>query len=172
MRRMMAAGVVALVVILLSAGVTQAGEEHRKTASPQRPTQELGIDAWLDGMDARIQSAPDVRSYLPEGPVNCGTLACLNRYLTQLVKGLNKFQDQMLKFKAEATLFRKTFNTCFRIIPVTQYGDPTGGTFGYAFSNDGTNFFLTSALDVTFEGDPIGAYMMIWRIADACPVVE
>jgi hypothetical protein len=48
-------------------------------------------------------------------------------------------------------------------VPLSQYGDPAGSA-GYEF-NDGTNpTFFTTALDVTAEGDTVGA----WFIVDAC----
>jgi len=172
MRRMLIAGVVALAVIIVTAGVTQAGSGNRRASTSGSRLEHVAPDLTSQ-LDELVSGIPEMRTFLPEGDVDCGTLRCLNRYLTQLLKGLNKFEDQMLTFKADATLFRKTFNTCFRIIPVTQYGEnPAGGTHGYVYSFPDNTFFKTTALDVTFGTDVIGAYMMVWRIAPECPVTE
>ena len=45
------------------------------------------------------------------------------------------------------------------IAPLTEYGDGATNTFGYSYSNDGSNYFPTTALDFTGSGDPTDAYV-------------
>lgn len=95
-------------------------------------------------------------------PAECKTFRCVNKHMNNLharLKGqarLNRVQNRRLN-NHQAIL------NCEAIIPLTQYGDPEG-TFGYQF-NDGVNpIFSTSALDVTADGDTVGA----WFVIDTC----
>ena len=53
------------------------------------------------------------------------------------------------------------------VLPVTWYGDPAGSA-GYLYTNDLTNVFATTALDITYSGDPVTAYLNEWT----CEVTE
>lgn len=83
---------------------------------------------------------------------NCHSWRCVN-------KALNKMQKQVtLDNKALGILLN-----CIAEVPFTSYGDPKG-TFGYSYSKDGTAKTYTTALDLTFSGDTVGA----WMLADSC----
>jgi hypothetical protein len=82
---------------------------------------------------------------------NCHSWKCVNRTL-------NKMQKQVtLDTKAVGVLLN-----CIVEVPFTAYGDPNG-SFGYAYNKNGTTKY-TTALDVTFSGDSVGA----WMLADSC----
>jgi hypothetical protein len=83
---------------------------------------------------------------------NCHSWKCVN-------KALNKMQKQVtLDNKAVGILLN-----CIAEVPFTSYGDPKGA-FGYSYSKDGTTSHYTTALDITYSGDPVGA----WMLADSC----
>jgi hypothetical protein len=83
---------------------------------------------------------------------NCHSWKCVN-------KALNKMQKQVtFDNKAVGVLLN-----CIGEVPFTSYGDPKG-TFGYSYSKDGTAKSYTTALDLTFSGDTVGA----WMLADSC----
>lgn len=83
---------------------------------------------------------------------NCHSWKCVN-------KALNKMQKQVtFDNRAVGVLLN-----CIAEVPFTSYGDPKG-TFGYAYSKDGTTNHYTTALDLTFSGDAVGA----WMLADSC----
>ena len=45
------------------------------------------------------------------------------------------------------------------VAPVSQYGDGVSGAYGYAYSNDGSDYFLTTGLDFTSSGDSVDVYL-------------
>jgi hypothetical protein len=78
---------------------------------------------------------------------NCHSFGCVNKKLNALHK----------QQRRTARLVTK----CEAVAPVTDYGDPNG-SFGYVFdNNDGAGPFFTSALDLTFPGDPVDAFMLV-----------
>jgi hypothetical protein len=74
--------------------------------------------------------------------VNCRTVRCVKRALSQLNRAVN-------------TLNFETFN-CEALLDLTQY-------FGYEFDNqDGLGTFLTTALDQTEPGHPVNARALVY----------
>jgi hypothetical protein len=55
---------------------------------------------------------------------------------------------------------------CLFDAPITEYGDPEGSE-GFIYDT-GTETFDTSALNLTFEGDPV----TFWTVFDACNTAE
>jgi len=55
---------------------------------------------------------------------------------------------------------------CLFDAPITEYGDPEGSQ-GFIYDT-GTETFDTSALNLTFEGDPV----TFWTVFDACNTAE
>ena len=47
------------------------------------------------------------------------------------------------------------------VIGVSRFGDPTGGTFGYAYQDSSANQFLTSALDADSSSTPGGFFLAV-----------
>jgi hypothetical protein len=83
---------------------------------------------------------------------NCHSWKCVN-------KALNKMQKQVtFDNRAVGVLLN-----CIAEVPFTSYGDPKG-TFGYSYSKDGSTTHYTTALDLTYSGDAVGA----WMLADSC----
>jgi len=134
MRRVTIFGLVTVLVV----GITMA-TVNAEPAAPQRRT-----DSSQPAIPERLQNAR-LRISAIEAPT-CDVrdevtvyVRCLNRYLKSLARGVNKALNTF-----------DTFFQCTSYLPITQYGDPTTGTFGYVFdNNDGTGPFLTSALDIT-----------------------
>jgi hypothetical protein len=102
-------------------------------------------------------------------PANCRNSAtlgqfarCVDSHLNNLHRRLNAAVAVNARQTRRLNNHQALFN-CEEIVPLSQYGDPAGSA-GYEF-NDGTNpTFFTTALDVTAEGDTVGA----WFIVDAC----
>jgi len=156
MRRMMVLGVLAIVLVIGSATIGQAGGDVREPSSRQRSSgveaQMVKLERWADRYSIREK-------------VSCDTLKCLNGYLSRLSKDTEAFEDFV-------NGFINTWNSCFRVNPLTRYGS-LDNTFGYIFDvGDGTTFKVT-ALDYSFDPttEPF-RYFMSWRIAAACPVGE
>jgi hypothetical protein len=100
------------------------------------------VDAHLNNLHQRLKAAVAVNARQTR---RLNSLASVNATQTR-------------RLNNHAALF-----ACEEIVPLSQYGDPAG-TFGYEF-NDGANpTFFTSAVDVTAEGDTVGA----WFVVDAC----
>jgi hypothetical protein len=102
-------------------------------------------------------------------PAKCRNAATLGGFARCVDNHLNNLNKRVKAAVAvNATQTRRLNNhqallACEELVPLTQYGD-SAGTSGYEF-NDGTNpTFLTTALDVTAQGDTVGA----WFVIDAC----
>jgi hypothetical protein len=84
--------------------------------------------------------------------VNCHSFACLNR-------AVNKLQKQV---KTDTTALA-VLATCLNEMPVSDYGTPPSA--GYVYDpGGGQATYHVSALDVTDQGDTVGA----WVIYDKC----
>lgn len=154
MRKMMVLGAMALVLVLgsttigLAEGDVQPSAKQRSTLGAQM----LRFERWVERYSTREK-------------VDCDTLTCLNSYLTRLSKDTARFE----KF---VNNFIDTWESCFRVNPLTQYGT-YGETSGFVFDfGDGTTT-LWPALAYTFDPttEPF-RYFMSWRTAAACPVGE
>jgi hypothetical protein len=102
----------------------------------------------------------------------CHKVACVNgrvaslqgqvKTLKQQLGGVvNKLNSALTALNADTNALT-SLKSCLRELPVTVYGAPQG-TFGYVY-NDGTKTFQTTALDATFQGDSVSA----WILDDAC----
>ena len=156
MRRMMAMGALALVLVLGSATIGHAGGSDVREPSTRQGTaveeRMIKFDRWVERFQTRAK-------------VDCDTLTCLNNYLTRLSKDTAKFE----RFVND---FVDSWNDCIRINPLTRYGF-LDGSEGYVYElPDGTTIKIT-AIDYTV--DPVTEpfrYFMSWRTAAACPVLD
>lgn len=82
---------------------------------------------------------------------SCHTVACLNRQVGSLRTELARTQQALLAFA-----------NCLGEVPMSTYGDPNQ-TFGYAYSPDGVNTLLTTAVDTTMPGTTIDGWMLFDR---------
>lgn len=90
---------------------------------------------------------------LPSSSSRCRNVGCLQRQVNRLTS--------ILKID---TKYMAILANCLSEVPVSDYGDQSGGTFGYVYDNgDGTSQD-TSAMDVTNPGTQVGAWMM----TDSC----
>jgi hypothetical protein len=173
MRRLLIAGTVAALVLGAATVSVQAASSDRKVPSPQEvPTMERAPSsqdmARLEAMAGRLADIADQRLDALAGSVNCRDVACLNRELTKLsnfanatAKRLNKL-DKFARQQLNAwDSWYEEWNTCVPVVPLTIYGSPTGPG-GYLYTNDGSASFPTTALDVTWEGDPVSFYALEW----------
>jgi hypothetical protein len=99
--------------------------------------------------------------------VNCGTPRPGKNWPNQ-----DALEDSIRCLEAEiinVNKFMKFFLRCGQVATITQYGEnPLGGASGYLFDNgDGAGPFLTTALDVTLEGDPF-SFFVLWRNSTTC----
>lgn len=79
------------------------------------------------------------------------------QYITWLEERATTAEDKLAKFAA--------FQQCFGEVPLSRYGQELGPS-GYLFRLEGPEALTlaTTALDVTYPGDPVGA----WVFANAC----
>ena len=119
------------------------------------------------------------------------SVSCLNHRVMQLSNGLTRAQKAIASLKqtvsqqgqkiaaqeqALAPLGQvgkevDALYECLFEVPVTQFGEP-GGPFGYIFQFENEAEELetepTSAIDVPYEGEPVGA----WFLIDGCNTTE
>lgn len=119
------------------------------------------------------------------------SLTCLNHRVKQLSSGLIRAQRTISSLKRTVSQQGQTIAAqqqaisglgetgkkvdalyeCLFEVPVTQFGEP-GSPFGYLFQFENEAEELetepTSALDVPYEGEPIGA----WFLIDGCNFEE
>ena len=96
-------------------------------------------------------------------PASCQTLLCVDSHLNALHRRDARLQARISALQLRVTRLERYFGGLVKCIeegPLTQYGDPNG-TFGYAFSNNGTDTFFTTGLDWTASGDPVDGWVMI-----------
>src|SRR3954454_1999208 len=113
----------------------------------------------------------------------CG-IGCLNHKVKKLTASLKKAEEAITAQSqtivqqgqaltaangAEAQTAKevKALYTCFGEVPLSQYGEPDK-KIGYLFETEPATVEPTTALDVAFEGEPVGA----WFIADLCNTAE
>jgi tagatose-1,6-bisphosphate aldolase non-catalytic subunit AgaZ/GatZ len=113
----------------------------------------------------------------------CG-VGCLNHKLSKLSKSLKKAeeaitaQSQTIAQQSQALAMAtgaqaqtgkevKALYTCFGEVPLAEYGEPKE-KIGYLFETKPGTVEQTTALDVPFEGEEVGA----WFIADLCNTAE
>lgn len=85
-------------------------------------------------------------------------LEAQDQYISWLEGRAAKAEDKLAKLSA--------FQKCFGEVPLSRYGEELGPS-GYLFSLAGTGgpqTLATTALDVTYPDDPVGA----WVFANAC----
>jgi hypothetical protein len=85
-------------------------------------------------------------------------LQAQDTYIAWLEKRATKAEDRLAKVQAEMK--------CFGEIPLTRYGEALGPS-GYLFKlerPEGPQTLATTALDMTYPNDPVGA----WVLANAC----
>jgi hypothetical protein len=122
----------------------------------------------------------------PEAGAKC-SVSCLNHRVMQLSNGLTRAekkiaslkqtvsqqgqaiasQQQALAALGQVGMKVDALYECLFEVPVTQFGEP-GGPFGYLFQFENEAEELEtepiSALDVPYEGEPVGA----WFLIDGC----
>jgi hypothetical protein len=111
----------------------------------------------------------------------CGS-ACLNHRVKQLSSGLIRAERKIASLTQTVSQQGQTIATqqqaidglgpvgkkvdalykCLFELPISEYGDPEEGE-GYLYENS-TETFQTTALDVPFEGEFVGA----WFLIDEC----
>jgi uncharacterized coiled-coil protein SlyX len=120
----------------------------------------------------------------------CG-VACLNHRVAQLSNGLTRAEKKISSLSRTVSQQEQTIAgqqqalgalgvvgkkvdalyECLFEVPVTQFGEP-GSPFGYLFQFENESKELetepTSAIDVPYEGEPVGA----WFLIDGCNSVE
>jgi len=112
------------------------------------------------------------------------SVACLNHRVKQLSNGLIRAEKKISALKrtvnqqteaiaglGEVGKKVDTLYECLFEVPITQFGEP-GGPFGYLFQFENEAEELDSepitALDVPYEGEPVGA----WFLIDGCNPVK
>lgn len=113
------------------------------------------------------------------------SVTCLNHRVAQLSNGLIRAQKTIASLNRTVSQQGQTIATqeqaianlgqtkekvdalyeCLFEVPVTQFGEPEEE--GYLYEN-ATETFTTTALDVPFEGEPVGA----WFLIDGCNSIE
>lgn len=101
------------------------------------------------------------------------TIAALSKTVTQqgqAIAAQNQAiagQGAAIAALTQAAKFVKSLQTCLFEVPITEYGDPQEEV-GYLFQLFNESHTLetlpTTALDVPFEGEPVGA----WFLIDGC----
>jgi|SRR6266487_4473192 len=81
----------------------------------------------------------------------------------KIEKQVKKLQRAVSKLKAKVSAIQGRLGCEGKVLPISDYGDDT---FGYSFTNDGTNYIFTSALDITGSGDSVGAWIPV--VNSAC----
>lgn len=114
-----------------------------------------------------VATAPGGRTASPTGK----QFAALKKEVSGLSKKVSSLQGKLANDEAKISSLKSTvvdddgfIKTCLvggGAVPTTEYGDGAGATFGYSYSNDGSTYFLTTALDVTANGDPVGGYLQL-----------
>lgn len=98
------------------------------------------------------------------------TISSLKRTVTQQEQA-NAAQEQAIAGLSQTGKKVDALYECLFEVPVTEYGEP-GGPFGYLFQFENKAKELetepTSALDVPFEGEFVGA----WFLIDGCNTAE
>jgi hypothetical protein len=77
------------------------------------------------------------------------------------------FNQQDAKLKQKVRVLTKAIvriHNCLKVVPLTQYGDSTGGTYGYYYEPPSGPGFDTSALDQSAPGQPVFS----WFVVDSC----
>jgi hypothetical protein len=113
-----------------------------------------------------VATAPGGQTASPTGK----QFTALKKEVSALSKKVSSLKGKLAKEETTISSLSTTLNdddgfikTCLiagGAAPVTQYGD-AGGTFGYSYSNDGTTYFLTTALDATASGDLVSGYLQL-----------
>jgi hypothetical protein len=106
------------------------------------------------------------------------SVACLNHRVQQLSNGLIRAEKKIAALNRTVSQQAQTIAglgevgkkvdalyACLFEVPVTQYGEPEEE--GYLYEN-ATETFKTTALDVPFKGEPVGA----WFLIDGCNPLE
>jgi hypothetical protein len=122
-------------------------------------------------------------AFTASADARCG-VGCLNHKVKKLTAGLKKAEEaiaaqgQTIAQQAQAltaangALARTakevtSLFTCLGEIPLSEFGEPKKG-IGYVFETAPATTELTTALDLTEEGEEVGA----WFIADVCNTGE
>ena len=101
---------------------------------------------------------------------SCHNWACVNRTLSGQQGQIVALQGQVSTLHTQVTALTSSVGTlrgviaCLGEVPMTRYGSSDGSS-GYLFDNgDGNGPFLTTGLDLTASGDPVGG----WMLYDGC----
>jgi hypothetical protein len=120
-------------------------------------------------------------SFAAGAQASCGS-TCLNHRVKQLSSGLIRAERKIASLTRTVSQQEQAIATqqqaidglspigkkvealykCLFEVPITQYGEPEAGE-GYLYKNS-TEEFPTTALDVPFEGESVGA----WFLIDGC----
>jgi hypothetical protein len=154
-RRFVALCFVSLFIVLLTAAAVGAGDGgHRvptgadaEMLDPQLPPQVVRAQQGLDRLGGMA--------------VNCSTMKCVNKALNQQAKAIGTLQEDMDEVWG-------IFGTCLAFMPVTEYGDESQGYLWWT-ETDPEFYYVTTALDVSWEGDPVTAWTWVWDM-EACPL--
>lgn len=150
---------VAIITAVVTSGLTTVTVSAASSGSDRSP--EGSNDTALP-----VPTAGDISLNI-DTRVNCGTPRPGRNWPNQdaLEDTIRCLEDEIINVNK----FMKFFFRCAQVATITQYGeDPLGGTSGYLFDNgDGTGTFLTTALDVTIEGDPFTLFTL-WRNSPTC----
>lgn len=132
-------------VLALSPGLSQAscgfGCLHRQIEAIRRqalPVRVLHLEERLTSDEKRLEAQ--------------------DAYIAWLEDRATKTEDKLAQFSA--------FQQCFGEVPLTRYGEELGPS-GYLFrlqDEKESQMLATTALDVTYPEDPVGA----WVFANAC----
>ena len=91
---------------------------------------------------------------IPAQASSCRSVSCLQKQVNQLQKVV-----------IADTKYLYAFTKCMTEVPVSEYGDGSGGTFGYSYnSGNGSPPALTTAVDGTNPGTNVGS----WLMTDGC----
>lgn len=162
MRKVVTIGTVALLATMgIVTGVSADAGEPRTPAEEPPVTAERVSDlpASLERLE---QSAERISELLEKEPatlsrVNCTTVQCLNKKLTELTRFAKRTAAELKQLdQAWSDWYWEWDNCAGTVLPMTQYD-------GYVYSLNGSDLIWpVTALDVTETGGEPQAYALLW----------
>lgn len=104
---------------------------------------------------ALVASAGFIGTAVP-AQAACRTVGCLSRQLGSVTRELHRAEQTI---SSNASVYNR-FSSCLGETPVNNYGDLSGGTYGYVYDAGSGTTQNTTGLDITNPGDTIGSWML------------
>jgi hypothetical protein len=99
--------------------------------------------------------------YVAASPASQQSKFASEKQVVALQKKVATLTKSLKATKTEADAIAGFLTTCLKsALPVSEFGDAQGGTFGYSYTDNGTDYFNTSALDTDASSTP-GGYLQI-----------